>query len=348
VPDPRIDEQSFLNRLIDLSKIYKGSLLIPTDDYTLETFSKHKEVLEPHYVVAAKDYEIVKQLIHKEYTYAIADSLGVLCPTTVTVESSEQLQSKLGSITYPCLIKPCEGHKFYDHFKEKMFKVNNEQELLSKYSQMETLGLTGMVQEIIPGDDTEGVNYNSYFVKGAPIAEFTAKKVRIDPPFFGSPRVIMSKKIPEIIEPGRLLLSELGYEGFSCMEFKRDVRDGTYKLMEVNCRNNLSGSLAVYCGINFPWIMYRHHLYGEVHAHKQWAFKENIYWIDITKDIYRFCVSRKEEGYSLKEYLRPYFHEKVFAILSASDPLPFLKRLYYMLIAGFGKLLRSGKSATAN
>jgi len=63
--------------------------------------------------------------------------------------------------------------------------------------------------------------------------------------------VIVSQKIPEIIEPGRKLLAALNYEGFSCVEFKKDQRDQVYKLMEINARPNLSGALAVRAGINF-------------------------------------------------------------------------------------------------
>ncbi len=194
-----------------------------------------------------------------------------------------------------------------------------------------------MIQEIIPGDASNGVNYNSYFVDGKPIAEFTARKVRIDPPFFGSPRVLISEQITEIIEPGRLLLKNLNYQGFSCTEFKKDNRDGYYKLMEVNCRNNLTGSLAVNCGINFPWIMYRHLLYGEINH--QTYFSPGIYWIDLTKDFSRFFSSRKEEGYSVKEYVKPYLSKKIFAILSFQDPFPFLKRCVYLGTIILKKLL---------
>jgi predicted ATP-grasp superfamily ATP-dependent carboligase len=191
---------------------------------------------------------------------------------------------------------------------------------------LKKLRLKMMIQEFIPGDDGQGVNYNSYFVDGRPIAEFTAQKVRIDPPFFGSPRVLVSKDIPEIIEPGRLLLKRLGYSGFSCMEFKRDERDGIFKLMEINCRANKTGSLDVYCGINFPWIQYKHLVFGEIEQQKNRGFKENVYWIDAAKDMVMFFTARKDEGYSLKEYVKPYLGEKVFGILSLKDPIPFLKR----------------------
>ena len=45
----------------------------------------------------------------------------------------------------------------------------------------------------------------------------------------------------------------------------------------------------------------------------------------------RFIVSRKDEGYSFKEYIKPYFKKKVFAILSIKDPLPFVKRCLHMV-----------------
>jgi len=331
VPDPRKAENDFIEKLLDVSKRFEGSLLIPTDDYTLATLSKHKPLLEGRYTIPVGEWESVKNILEKRKVYKVAEELGVPCPRTMELKSIEEVSSFAQMLGYPCLIKPTEGHKFYDIFKAKMFKINSQTELLDKYNMVKEVGLEVMVQEIIPGDDGQGVNYNSYFVDGNPVAEFTAQKVRIDPPFFGSPRVIVSRRIPELIEPGRKLVRGLGYEGFSCTEFKRDVRDGSYKLMEINCRNNLTGSLAVYCGVDFPWIMYNHLVLGNVLRPGSLKFKENVYWIDITKDIVMFVTSRKEEGYTIKEYLLPYFKEKVFGILSFRDPVPFLKRCYYIL-----------------
>jgi len=213
---------------------------------------------------------------------------------------------------------------------------------MEKYKVLDKMGLKIMIQELIPGDDTQGVNYNSYFIDGKPQVEFTAQKVRIDPPFFGSPRVLESRHIPEIIEPGRALLKGINYNGFSCMEFKKDSRDGVYKLMEINPRHNLSGSLAVKCGINFPYIAYKHLMYGEIL--KAPMFTEGMYWIDITKDLMHFLVSRRLEGYTIKQYAKPYFSKKVFAILSLNDPLPFLKRNVYVAGQGLKKIKALFKS----
>lgn len=343
VPDPRKNEADFISRLLELSGEFEGSLLIPTDDYTVVILSKNKELLQSHYVVAVEDWALVQKLIEKQYTYELARSFGIPSPWTFVVQSGDEVKSIRDQLTYPCLIKPCEGHTFYDHFKVKMFRAENEVDLFARYRQIEPLGFKVMIQELIPGDDAQGVNYNSYFVNNVPIAEFTAQKVRLEPPFLGSPRVLFSKRIPEILEHGRLLLQKLNYSGFSCMEFKKDRRDGIYKLMEVNCRNNLSGLLALSCGINFPWLQYRHLMYGEINSAA--SFKENIYWIDLDKDLLRFFISRKEEGYSVKEYLLPYCKEKVFAISSIDDPLPYVMRVIYLLKLLFRKIAARTRGA---
>ena len=267
-------------------------------------------------------------MIQKQYTYEIASSLGIPCPGTLVPKSIEDLRENRHRIVYPCLLKPCEGHKFYDHFEVKMFKIEDEGQLFARYRQVEELELKMMIQELIPGDDSQGANYISYSIDGYPIAEFTSRKLRQEPPFFGVARVVVSKHIPEITEFGRLLLREMNYQGQSGMEFKRDVRDGVYKLMEVNCRNNLSGLLAVRCGINFPWIMYQHLLCGQIHHGSE--FEQGIYWINLDPDIMRFFVSRKEEGFTFMDYIRPYLGEKVFALTSLSDPLPCLARYWYI------------------
>lgn len=336
VPDPGKAEADFVAKLLDLSPRLKGGLLIPTDDFTVVALSRNKVVLENHYCVAAQDWDMTIKLIQKQHTYAFAQRLGIPCPATFTPTSLGDLKSRAGNLSYPCLVKPCEGHAFFARFGAKMLKVLNEADLLATYTKVTSAGLEVMIQELIPGDDTQGVNYNSYYVNGVPIAEFTAQKVRIEPPFFGSPRVLVSKHIPEIIEPGRLLLKSLGYEGFSCMEFKKDSRNGIYKLMEINCRNNLTGSLAVRCGINFPWLMYRHLLYGEINRRS--GFESDVFWIDIAHDCKRFFISRKEEGYSLEEYIEPYLHKKVFAVTSLTDPIPSLKRLSYFARLGCRKM----------
>ena len=61
----------------------------------------------------------------------------------------------------------------------------------------------------------------------------------------------------EVVDQGLKLLRALSFHGLSQVEFKRDPRDGAYKLMEVNPRLFQWHGLAAACGVDLPLIAYR-------------------------------------------------------------------------------------------
>jgi predicted ATP-grasp superfamily ATP-dependent carboligase len=121
----------------------------------------------------------------------------------------------------------------------------------------------------------------------------------------------------------------MGYYGVSCTEFKKDPRDGIYKLMEVNGRHSQTEFLDSQCGINFPWLEYKHLIQGE--APSAMSYRTGVYWIHLTTDVGYSMKYFSKEGYSLRKYIRPYLAPHVFAILDLRDPRPFLKRCTDMM-----------------
>jgi len=323
-PHPEKSENRFIDLLIESATRFNGSLLIPASDETLATVSRHKSLLEDHYIVASTEWEITERFIDKKHTYALADAIGVPAPKTIVPQSIEDLERYSQAIHYPCLVKPRQSHRYYELFKEKMVRVDNFDQVLAAYQKAADAGLEVMLQELIPGDDSHSANYNSYFWNGEPLVEFTAQQLRKGPPEFGSPRVVMSKDIPEVIEPGRRILQAMGFYGYSCTEFKKDPRDGVYKLMEVNGRHNRSSLLAVRCGINFPWLQYKHLVQGELPSPSD--YRTGIYWISLDRDLVYSAKYRKKERYPLIQYIRPYLRPHIFAIFDWKDPKPFLQR----------------------
>jgi len=323
-PHPEKLEDQFINLLIGSASRIGGGLLIPASDETLATVSRHKSLLEHHYTVACTEWEITEQFIDKKHTYALAEAIGVPAPKTIVPQSIEDVERYSQTIQYPCLVKPSQSHRYYELFKEKMVRVDNFDQMLAAYRQATDVGLTVMLQELIPGNDSYGANYNSYFWHGEPLIEFTAQQLRNGPPEFGSPRVVISKHIPEVIEPGRKILQAMGFYGYSCTEFKKDARDGVYKLMEVNGRYNRSSLLAVRCGINFPWLHYKHLVQGELPSPSD--DRTGIYWISLDRDVVYSAKYRNKERYSLIQYIRPYLRPHVFAIFDWKDPKPFVQR----------------------
>jgi predicted ATP-grasp superfamily ATP-dependent carboligase len=331
-PHPDHDERAFVESLIGLSNKWNSAVIIPCDDATLIAVSKNKNLLESHFKVAASDWEITEICINKIRTHVLAEKIGVACPKTVLATSVQEAKEFVKVIGFPCLLKPSVGHSFFESFRKKMLFIEDWGQFEQALEVIEQTRMKMMVQEFIPGNDTHGVNYNSYFIDGFPKVEITAEKVRLSPPQIGFPRVVISKYIPEVIEPGRKILNALKYSGFSCMEFKRDEKDGIYKLMEINCRQNLSTLLSVRCGINFPYLTYMHVLKGDLPEFDK-KFSEGIYWIDAGKDFTESIRSFRKEHFRLREYIKPYLSPHVFSIPSKEDPFPFIKRSFDLLKA---------------
>jgi predicted ATP-grasp superfamily ATP-dependent carboligase len=153
---------------------------------------------------------------------------------------------------------------------------------------------------------------------------FTAYKIRMTENDYGIPVVVRSREmIKELWDYSEKLLAEIGYEGYSCIEYKFDKRDNKYKLLEVNGRYNRSSLLSVKTGINFPWIQYNYLVNGIDFEHCD--YQKNNYYVDEFKDIQVNLKSILTGKQSIIKFLKPYLSKNVFAIFSIKDPYPFIK-----------------------
>ena len=90
--------------------------------------------------------------------------------------------------------------------------------------------------------------------------------------------------------------------------------------MEVNARHNLSALLATRCGLNFPWMQYRHLVDGIMPVQRD--YEQGIYWVDVTRDLQYLRHYLRRPGYSLGEFFEPYRRTCIFAVLDRRDVGP--------------------------
>jgi D-aspartate ligase len=342
-PHPEREEQAFIDVLIECAARFGKCFLIPANDATLGVVSRRKRDLEAYHVVACADWPVTEKLLDKKHTYDLAHAIGVPAPRTETPESASHLERIGATFTFPCVIKPRESHRYAEVFGVKAAKVQGPEALAVEYSKATAAGISVMVQEYIPGDDSHGFNYNSYYSRGRFI-DFTAQKLRLGPPGFGLPRVVVSREVAGIVEPARKILQALGYNGYSCTEFKLDPRDGTYKLMEVNGRVNRSILHPLGCGVNFPWMMYRDLVLGEA-ASAPPRDDKPVYWIDLASDVRNSLREWRSGRNNLADVVRPYRGKKVFAVGGGMDVRPFLTRSLHTVTSRLRKLVRPGEPA---
>lgn len=324
VPHPEKEETKFLQILFELGSELKDAVIIPCDDECLMTTAKNKEALEKYFKVACNNYDVISKLIDKKYIYSITQFGNIPTPRSIATADSEEAVRFANEIGFPCLVKPSKSHLYVKVFGKKMAKVFDTTALQSELNNAVSVGLDVIIQEYIPGKDNTNYSYWGYRVDGNFYGEATAQKIRNDPPDTGSPRLQVTKNVPELIPLARKILNAISYEGYANIEFKKDHRINEYKFMEINPRINRCMLQAIKGGIDYPWIIYDHLTSGNLP--RETKCKEGIYWIDFAKDIIRSLQYRKIEKYSLSEYLKPYLKPHVFAVLSLSDPKPFLKR----------------------
>jgi predicted ATP-grasp superfamily ATP-dependent carboligase len=80
------------------------------------------------------------------------------------------------------------------------------------------------------------------------------------PSDFGNSTSTVSEPLSEVapaVETLDRLLAALEYRGVFSAEFKRDERDGRFKLLEVNCRHWWYVEFAAACGVDVSLMSYR-------------------------------------------------------------------------------------------
>lgn len=326
-PHPEKKEKEFIDLLLNLGKRKNKPILIPANDETLVPVSKYKSDLEKYFVVACTNHSTMLKFISKENTYEIAEKLGIPIPKTFNVASFEELHNISAQLVFPCILKPKQSHLYFALFKKKMTIVNNINELKNEFIKAYENGLGCIVQEYIPGDESCGVNFNSYRYSDSSCIKFTAKKVRYSEAGIGIPTCVVSvENINEIEGQALKLLEVLDYVGYSCIEFKFDERDGKYKLMEMNGRHNRSTLLSLKCGLNFPYIEYLDLTLNK--KIKNEYYEKGVYWIDFFKDLESLPKRLIKDKYPTFTFFRPYLSKKVFSEISLDDIKPSVKRFY--------------------
>lgn len=254
----RYDRESIGHRS-KCAKAVFDALLLPASDRSLGALTRNRQRFESvGFTVGAPDKWTAATCLSKSATYSLAEPNGIDIPATVPLTKAADIVEDIERAAFPAVLKPTRSHLYHSVFGRKWTLVDDAKQAVMEFSKAHAAGLDVVLQELTPGDERCGANYNAYCQDGRPLVEFTAEKIRNSPVDTGSPCVVVSRHLPDLLEQGRKVLGALSYQGFANIEFKRDSRDGRHKLIEVNARHNLSARLALCRGINFPWLQYRH------------------------------------------------------------------------------------------
>ncbi len=329
IPNPRTHEQQFVDFLVQNAARWPQALILETNDDVAMAISKSRHRLEGLLRFLTPPWDVLRTIIEKPKTYQLARDCDVPIPKTTGVSSVEELRSIENDLSFPCILKPVVGHLFFGEFGVKSFVCENFDELTNAMARCAPSGHRMMVQEIIPGPDSNIYQCLVYIDRsGRTRANFITRKLRQNPPGFGVARAAVSHApMPELVEHTERMLRRIGFTGIACSEFKQDPRDGLFKLIEINARLPRSNWLSAYCGVNFPWLAYQD-LCGAKTIETGGDYPKDVYWIEASKDLTNTLRHRREENLRMSDYLAPYLAKrKTYADFAVRDLRPLWTRL---------------------
>lgn len=282
LPDADADGQAeFLVRLARNFGLFEWALF-PTSEEAAWMVSRNHYQLEAHYRLTTSPWEFYLPAVDKRCLYRHAQAIGVDAPRTFTPSSRADLESL--DVSFPAVLKPAyriEHNAFTD---DKAWRVNDRAALLAGYdraSQLVDAPLV-MVQELIPGAGEEQLAFGAVCDEGDTRAWVTARRTRQYPTDFGRASTFVETiDCPEVADAAKALLAALKLSGLVEVEFKRDPRDGRYKLLDVNARAWGWHSIGAAAGTDFAYLAWR---VAQGQSVEETQGRAGIRWVRLTID----------------------------------------------------------------
>ena len=251
-PDPRTQPDAFLDWLFSLVSTVSYDVVFPMDDDVLEIVTQHLPELRRYVRIPVVDYQRYTLASDKLHTVRIAETAGVLCPKTIVVDCVEEVERLAPTLNFPVVLKPR-----ISSGSRGLAYVLTSQELSRAWEKTDREYPRPLIQEYVPpGGRALGVSA-LLSQDSRPLAVFVHQRLREFPVSGGPSTLCESVHADDLANEAIRLLQHLKWFGVAMVEFKTDPRDGLPRLMEINPRFWGSLQLAICCGIDFPWLLYR-------------------------------------------------------------------------------------------
>jgi len=313
-PSPKKNKEEFVNYLIKILQKNNYDALFPVADACLEPIINNEEEISKYTRIALPPRKIFMKAYDKQITLKIATENNIPHPKTYFVNDLDELYNIENKLEYPAVIKPRissgrRGIEICNSFDEL---ITNYKKIHSEYGKL-------LIQELIPYGGEFGVyilfNYNS-----EPRAITVQRRLR-SYPVSGGPSTLRETFKNEIseksVETAFKLLKAMKWVGVAMVEFRIDARDGTPKLMEVNPRFWGSLQLSILAGVDFPYLLYKMIIDGDVEPVLDYKEGVRCRWL-LPGDILWF-LSAPNKLKNFKEFLK---FNTPDDILSWEDPGP--------------------------
>ena len=335
-PSSRDDLYHFLNVMRRIIRETKSDILFPVGEWTLMPISEHRQEIVHHTKLPWVEHDTIYKTFDKSLTLKLALEEGVPIPRTFFVKNDRELEEAAKKASYPAVIKPrwswvWKGGKAL--FRRPNY-VNSEEELISTYKSVHEDFPFPLIQEYVPGKTYDvAVIYNHPRLRAACCIE----EHRAHPPTGGYSSFRESVTLdPKMKDHALRLLKALEWYGVAELEFKLDPRDSIPKLMEINGRFWGSLEVAIGAGLDFPYLLYRTAVDGDVKpvsnykvgVKRRWFEGDLLHLTSVLRNESPIGDQRLDSWKAIKGFLKLYEKNMAYDCFYWDDPLPFISGFF--------------------
>ena len=235
---PRIGQEGYIEKIIEICKSEDIRLIVPTIDTELLIMAKNKELIEKvtNAKVLISDLRAIEICRNKINTNRFFEEYGFGVPKEITLKNIKNKNYK-----FPLFIKPFNGSSSIN-----TFKVNNDRELEFFIEYVNN----PIIQEFI-----EGIEYTiDAFVDfhGRPITIVPRERLATRSGEIAKGRVVKDRELIEEVRKVIEVLKPIGHITVQCMKTKKGI-----EFIEINPRFGGGAPMTIKSGANSPLNLYR-------------------------------------------------------------------------------------------
>jgi len=266
--------------------------------------------------IPVADWNSMEIACDKEKTIDFARHLGI--PIPKTFRNVDDVDS------FPVVVKAKKG-------AGKIRYVNSISELKVVYQQ------ESIIQEYIHG---EGYGFFALFNHGRERAIFMHRRIREFPTTGGPSTCAESIYDENLLRLGVKILRALNWHGVAMVEMKKDIETGEFKLMEINPKFWGSLDLAIVSGINFPYLLSKMAIEGDVEPVMEYKAGVKFRWIFPNEIMY--MISNPT---FVPKFFSEFLDKNIRTNIQRDDLLPNMFQAIAMLPAVLSRSVKSGFKA---
>lgn len=248
-----------LERILAESGLERACLCACGDDWN-RLVAEYLERRGDRFVSVVPPLAALGMLQNKGQFALLLQRLGVPMPKTRLISCAADIPELPESDETFFFLKPTDSQSFLERFGTKGLRVRTAEDARLRLAEVTAAGMSVVLQEYIPGPFSDHYFIDGYVDRHGTIrALFPRRRLRIYPPDFGNSTSMVSVPLGEVtgaVDTLKRVLGEVSYRGIFSAEFKRDARDGLFKLLEVNARPWWFIDFAVRCGVDVCRMAY--------------------------------------------------------------------------------------------